>query len=43
VIVRPYLHCPEIDEYDEISYDQVIWVYSDQGFINLWEMIQYQI
>jgi hypothetical protein len=24
VIVRPYLHCPEIDEYDEISYDQVI-------------------
>lgn len=38
LVIRPELHCPEIDAYDEISPDQII-----KGTIDIWEKITYQL
>ena len=43
VIVRPYLHAPEIDPYDEILWDDIIWVYNETWEVNLWEIIEYNL
>jgi len=41
IIVRPYLHAPEIDPYDEISWEQITWVYNETWEIQLGEMVEY--
>jgi hypothetical protein len=35
LVVRPLLHCPEIDSYDEISVDQVIRTYDDKSSLEI--------
>lgn len=42
IIVRPWLHAPEIDSYDEISLDKIIWSYSEDGELDLGVKIQYE-
>jgi hypothetical protein len=37
IIVRPELHAPEVDEYDEIHMKNVI-----SGIVALWEKISYR-
>lgn len=39
--VRPQLHCPEIDWYDEISLDQVIGTFEDNNELEIWDKISY--
>lgn len=41
--VRPYIHCPEIDETDIIKYDDITWIYNDDGLVDIWELIEYKI
>ena len=41
--IRPYLHAPEIDVYDEIDYAQITWIYNDTWEIDLWVMVEYFI
>lgn len=41
--VRPYMHCPEIDETDIIKYDDITWIYNDDGVVDIWELIEYNI
>ena len=41
--VRPYLHCPEIDEVDEIKYNNIIWVYNEDGVVDIGELVEYKI
>lgn len=41
--VRPYIHCPEIDETDIIKYDDITWIYNDDGVVDIWELIEYNI
>lgn len=41
LVVRPLLHCPEIDSYDEISVDQVIRTYDDKSSLEIWDKIVY--
>ena len=43
LVVRPYLHAPEIDEVDEISYDEILWVYNEDGTLQIGDLIQYKI
>lgn len=43
VVVRPWLHAPEIDSYDTISFDQITWVYNESGEIDIWTKIIYNI
>ncbi len=40
--VRPYMHCPEIDEVDEIKYEDITWVFNDTWEIDLWELVKYK-
>ncbi len=40
--VRPYMHCPEIDEVDEIKYEDITWVFNDTWKIDLWELVKYK-
>jgi len=42
IVVRPWLHAPEIDSYDEISLDQIIWAYSEDGELDLGVKIEYE-
>jgi hypothetical protein len=42
IIVRPWLHAPEIDSYDEISLDKVIWAYGEGGELDLGVKIEYE-
>jgi hypothetical protein len=42
LIVRPYMHCPEIDETDEIKYEDITWVFNDTWEIDLWELVKYK-
>ena len=41
--VRPYLHCPEIDEEDEVGIKNILWVYNEDGTLNIWDMVKYKI
>ena len=43
LVVRPYLHCPEIDEVDEIKYENILWVYNQDGVVQIWELIEYGV
>ncbi len=43
IVVRPYLHCPEIDPVDEIDFKNVKWVYNQTGEIEIWDLIEYKI
>lgn len=42
IIVRPWLHAPEIDSYDEISLDKIIWSYNEDGELDLGVKIEYE-
>ena len=42
IIVRPRLHAPEIDEYDQIKLKNIIWVFSDDENLDIWCKIQYK-
>lgn len=42
IIVRPRLHAPEIDEYDEIKLKDIKWVFSDSTELDIWSKIQYK-
>ena len=39
--VRPVLHCPEIDPYDNISLEQVIGVENNKTSLEIWDKISY--
>ncbi len=41
--VRPYLHCPEVDEEDIIKISNIIWVYNKDWNLDIWDIIQYKI
>ena len=41
--VRPYLHCPEIDEEDKVEIKRILWVYNEDGTLNIWDMVKYKI
>ena len=42
LIVRPRLHAPEIDEYDEIKLKNVKWIFSDDENLDIWSKILYK-
>jgi ribosomal protein S12 methylthiotransferase len=42
IIVRPWLHAPEIDSYDEISLNKIIWAYSEDGELDVGVKIEYE-
>lgn len=39
--IRPLLHCPEIDSYDNISFDQITWVENDKTELEIGDKISY--
>lgn len=41
IIVRPWLHAPEIDSYDEIKLNQIEWVYWESEELDIGSKIQY--
>ena len=41
LVVRPELHCPEIDSYDEISLEQVTGVFEDKEELDIGDKISY--
>jgi hypothetical protein len=41
--VRPWLHCPEIDEYDEISLEKVIGTYENKDELDVGDKIIYTV
>ncbi len=43
LVVRPRLHCPEIDSYDEISMEQVIGTYESKSELEIWDKIIYTV
>ena len=43
LVVRPYLHCPEIDEVDTIKYENITWIYNEDGTIDIGELVEYKI
>ena len=43
LIVRPQLHCPEIDEYDEIGLEQVTWVFDEKNELEIGDKIVYTL
>jgi hypothetical protein len=43
LVVRPRLHCPEIDEYDDISLKQVIWIFEEKNELEIWDKIVYKV
>ena len=42
IIVRPWLHAPEIDEYDEIKLKNIKWIFSDDENLDIWSKILYK-
>ena len=42
IIVRPRLHAPEIDEYDEIKLKNIKWVFSEDTELDIWSKISYK-
>lgn len=43
LVVRPRLHCPEIDAYDEISLDQVIASFEKKDVLDIGDKIIYSV
>jgi hypothetical protein len=43
LVVRPQLHCPEIDSYDEISLKQVLGTFEDKTELEIWDKIVYTV
>lgn len=41
-IVRPWLHAPEIDEYDQIKLKNIKWIFSDDENLDVWSKIVYK-
>ncbi len=41
--VRPWLHCPDIDSYDEISLEQVIDTFEDTDTLAVGHKIVYTV
>jgi len=41
--VRPRLHCPDIDAYDEITVQQVIGTFEDKATLDIWDKIIYTV
>ena len=42
IIVRPWLHAPEIDEYDKIKLKNIKWIFSDDEILDIWSKILYK-
>lgn len=42
IIVRPQLHAPEIDEYDEIKLKNIKWIFSDDETLDIWSKVLYK-
>ena len=42
IVVRPWLHAPEIDEYDEIKLKNIKWIFSDNENLDIWSKILYK-
>lgn len=42
IIVRPWLHAPEIDEYDKIKLKNIKWIFSDVENLDIWSKILYK-
>ena len=42
IIVRPWLHAPEIDEYDKITLKNIKWIFSDDENLDIWSKILYK-
>jgi hypothetical protein len=40
IIVRPWLHTPEVDPYDEIGDEEIL---SKKSRIKIWDLIEYKI
>ena len=43
LVVRPILHCPEIDAYDDISVDQVMWTFEKTNELHIGDKIVYTV
>jgi len=43
LVVRPRLHCPEIDSYDEISVKQVVGTFENKKNLEIWDKIIYTV
>lgn len=43
LVVRPYLHAPEIDSYDEIPVKQVIGIFEGKNELEIWDKIVYTV
>jgi len=43
LVVRPWLHAPEIDAYDEISLKQVVWILNKKSELEIWDKIIYTV
>ena len=43
LVVRPILHCPEIDSYDEISLEQIVGKYGDEEALQIGDRIVYKV
>ena len=42
IIIRPWLHAPEIDEYDEIRLKNIKWIFSDDENLDIWSKVLYK-
>jgi ribosomal protein S12 methylthiotransferase len=42
IIVRPRLHAPEIDEYDQIKLKNIKWIFWNSEELDIWSKIQYK-
>lgn len=42
IIIRPWLHAPEIDEYDKIKLKNIKWIFSDNENLDIWSKILYK-
>lgn len=43
LLVRPLLHAPEIDRYDEIELKQVTGVFDEKNELEIWDKIVYTV
>lgn len=43
ITVRPELHAPEIDPYDDITSQQIIWVFENKEGLEIWDKIIYRV
>jgi ribosomal protein S12 methylthiotransferase len=43
LIIKPYLHAPEIDPYHKVSFDKILWVISDNWQIDIGMEVVYMV